>query len=103
MANQGQVYEPSILTANTYFWTPGRDSGARRRAEERNASTVADFFKNIGMDVTIDASGDVVGSKDGIVARFSYSESCKNVYKSLTVRRNGKNSNITSLRKLYNQ
>jgi len=55
------------------------------------------------MDVTIDASGDVVGSKDGIVARFSYSESCKNVYKSLTVRRNGKNSNITSLRKLYNQ
>lgn len=99
-APANNIQEPGILTANTYFWSPGRDSGSRRRAEDRNRNAVADFFRAIGMDVTID-SDDVVGRKDDIVARFSYSESCSNVYKHLSITRNGKVSNIKSLRKLY--
>lgn len=94
------IQEPSILTANTYFWSPGRNAGSRRSAEERNLSNVAEFFRKIGMEVTEEGDS-VIGKKDGIVARFTYSESCKNVYKHLHITRNGKNSNITALCKLY--
>lgn len=49
-------------------------------------------------------SGDsVTGVGHGLVVTFSFSESCKNVYKHLTVTRNGKNSNVTSLRKIVEQ
>lgn len=100
MSAQDQVSEPSILTANTYFWSAGDSASDRRRNESRNLTNVANFFKSIGMNVK--ESGDkVVGEKDCVVAVFSYSESCKNVYKHLSVTRDGKCSNITSLRKLY--
>lgn len=94
------ISEPEILTANTYFWSPSIRSGGRRYNEEQNLDRVADFFSQIGMQVSRE-SGAVVGEKDGVVARFSYSESCNHVYKHLAVTRNGKNSNITQLRKLY--
>lgn len=100
MTAQAQVSEPTILTANTYFWTSGASASNRRRNEERNLATVADFFRALGMQVSV-SSDSVVGHKDGIRAVFSYSESCKNVYKSLSITRDGKSSNITSLRKLY--
>lgn len=102
MNSTAQVSEPSILTANTYFWKPGQNASSRRRNEERNQNKVADFFRSIGMEVT-QKGDDIFGQKGYITAVFSYSESCKNVYKSLSVKRNGKNSNILSLRKLYQQ
>lgn len=72
----------------------------RRRNEERNLANVAVFFQSIRMNVT--EQGDkVIGEKDGIRAVFSYRETCKSVYKSLSVTRDGKSSNITSIRKLY--
>lgn len=94
------VSEPTILTANTYFWSPSNNSGGRRHSEEKYRNIVSDFFRQIGMEVSI-VEGKVVGVKDEIVAVFSYSESCKNIYKTLSVSRNGKASNITALRKLY--
>lgn len=100
MSTQTAISEPEILTANCYFWSPGRTSDDRRRSEKKHLDRVADFFSQIGMEVSRDG-GAVVGEKDGIVARFTYSESCNNVYKHLAVIRKGKNSNITSLRKLY--
>ncbi len=100
MNAQAQVSEPTILAANTYYWQPRGSAADRRRNEVRHLTNVADFFRAIGMAVT--ESGDsVVGQKDGILAVFSYSESCKNVYKTLQITRDGKSSNITSLRKLY--
>lgn len=97
-----QVSEPEILTAKTYFYSPGRDSGARRRNEEKRRRQVADFFRAIGMQVSLEG-GDVVGNLEEICAVFSYSESCHNVYKHLRITRNGTISNITSLRKLYSK
>ena len=91
--------EPEILTANTYFWTPNRAAHCRRRAEERQQSTVENYFKALGMD-TRRAGDAVIGEIGEICARFFYRETCGNVYKSLEVTRGGKRSNITTLRKL---
>lgn len=99
MANQVSISEPSILSANTYFWNAAGNASTRRRNEEKRQAEVAAYFKAIGMEVETSGNS-VIGEKDGIVAEFSYSESCKNVYKSLSVTRNGNGSNITALRKL---
>lgn len=93
------MIEPSILTANCYFWKPSFTAPGRRRNEERHQSEVAAWFKSIGM--TVEVSGTTVYACVGeIIACFSYSESCKNCYKSLDITRVGKRSNITLLRKL---
>lgn len=94
-----QVTEPSILTANTFNWSPRGNAGGRRSAEVHYQAVVAEYFKALGL--TVSQSGDTVtGENDTIHARFEYSESCKNVYKSLCIHKNGKKSNITALRKL---
>ncbi|MBX2927000.1 MAG: hypothetical protein KF852_04130 [Saprospiraceae bacterium] len=93
--------EPSILSANTYFWTPGSNADSRRRAEKKRLSEVSEYFRALGMRV--ETSGDEVTSvhPSGVIASFSYRESTKNVYKRLDVRKpNGSASNITLLRKL---
>lgn len=48
-----------------------------------------------------ETGGKVIGTAGELTAEFSYSESCHNVYKHLSITRNGKASNITQLRKLY--
>lgn len=100
MANIATVSEPAILTTNTYFWSPSKHSGDRRNSEEKYRAIVADFFRQIGMQVS-EQGGKVIGVRGELIAEFSYSESCSNVYKHLSVTRNGKASNITQLRKLY--
>lgn len=95
-----KVEEPSILTAKTYFWKPAESASGRRRNEERHLSEVALFFNAIGMSV--ERNGDkVTGVAGAIKAVFQYSESCKNVYKSLDITNNGKRSNIRLLRNYY--
>jgi len=90
---------PEILTANTYYWSANSSADGRRRAEEKRQSQVASFFQSIGFQVN--RNGDnVIAEKDGICAEFHYSESCKNVYKTFSVTRNGKRSNITAIRKM---
>ena len=90
---------PNILTANTYFWASSSTANGRRKNEERNISTVVSFFPELGFDVSHD--NDTVKATNGTInVRFHYSESCKNVYKSLEVTKNGKRSNITAIKKL---
>lgn len=92
--------EPQILTANTYFWSPSGNASGRRANEERRQNEVAEFFQAIGMSV--ERSGDnVIGKAGAIEVVFHYSESCNNVYKSLSVTNGGKRSNIKLLRKYY--
>lgn len=99
-ATKTVVTEPAILTASTYFWSSATSASSRRRNEERRQAEVAAFFASLGLNVH--RSGDnVIADNDTLHVVFNYNESCKNVYKSLTVERNGKRSNITSLRKLY--
>ncbi len=94
-----QTSEPRILSANTYFWASSGSASTRRRNEERHQAEVAAYFERLGMTIT--RSGDyVTGQNCSVRAVFYYRESCKNVYKSLSVTRDGKRSNITALRKL---
>lgn len=80
---------PSILTANTYYWNPAGSASGRRSNEKRHNSDVARFIA--ANRESLDAAG--------IVIKFDYSESCHNVYKTCTITRNGKRSNITAVRK----
>ena len=90
---------PSILTANTYFWSPSGSADGRRRSEESKQSTVASFFQAAGFTVARNGNS-VNATGHGLSVTFHYSESCKIVYKSLEVYRdNGKKSNITAIRK----
>ena len=92
------VIEPSILTANTFYWTPSRCASSRRSAENRRQGEAESYFLALGMER---GANGWFSTPDGLVrARFSYSESCKNVYKNLEVTVAGDKSNILSLRKL---
>jgi len=92
--------EPKILTANTFYWKPCSSAAQRRSSEKRNQEQVKKFLEGLGFEIVW--IGDrVTGKKDDSEVIFSYSESCKNVYKSLEVRKNGEKSNIRTLRKLY--
>jgi hypothetical protein len=93
---------PAILTANTYFWKPAASATARRRSEEQKKAMVATFFQAIGMDVKT-LEDRVIAEKEDLMVIFHYSESCKNIYKSLTVKRGDKNSNITAIRKIVDK
>ena len=99
------IVEPEILTASCYFWKPGCNASSRRNNEKRRQSEVGRFFEAIGLSVAF-AGDRVTGESEEILAEFEYSETCKNVYKSLSVCRKvkgeWKKSNITALRRLYN-
>ena len=97
---------PAILKANTYFWRSGSCAAARRRNEKRNLETVEAWFNQIPNAVVNSNSGSVTceftAGKDSFRVEFSYSESCKNVYKHLTTTRNGKKSNFSAVKKALN-
>lgn len=94
------IIEPSILTANTYFWNSANNASSRINNEKKHKHTVENFLKQIGF-VIIENDEKVFAKLKELEVKFYYSESCKNVYKSLEIWKNGKKSNITSLRKLY--
>lgn len=76
-------------------------SSNRHRNEERRTDEVANFLTSLGFELTKNDTNNVIGELNGLEVHFHYSESCKNVYKSLAIYRNGRKSNITALRKLY--
>lgn len=94
--------EPSILGINTYKWKPASSASARRAAEVKTLNQVSSYFKEIGLEVKTDEDS-VSGEAVGLSVVFTYRQSCKNVYKSLSVYSNGKKSNITALRKFANR
>lgn len=94
---------PSILTANCYFWTPGQRSHERIYNEKRHQDTVAEFFESIDFEVERLSPQTMNAKKDGIEVQFHYYESTRNVYKSFTVYRDGKKSNISVIKKIVAQ
>lgn len=92
---------PAILEANTYYWKPASHAAKRRDNEQYRQTQVYDFLTGLGFTTEWNQSLDMVmGYKDEVEVLFVYRETCKNVYKSLKVLRNGKRSNITVLKKL---
>jgi hypothetical protein len=90
---------PSILIAKTYFWSPALQAYSRRKNEERRQAEVAAFFEFLGFEVRRE-DDHVYAEKDNITIDFFYRESCKNIYKRVDIRRDGKKSNITLIKKL---
>jgi len=76
---------PSILTANCYFWSPSGNASGRRTNEKRHAETVDEFINRLRK----------LTKKSDWEIDFSYDESCKIVYKSVTYSVDGKTTNIT--------
>jgi hypothetical protein len=94
-----EVVEPTIVTANTYFWSPATTASVRRRNEVRHSRAVAHWFRSLGMNV-IEMTGFVGGTIGHIAAEFSYGESCSCVRRAFSVTVAGELSNVTTLRKL---
>ena len=76
---------PQIITAKTYFWTPSGSASGRRSNEKRRLAEMEDFVNSLP-------------ALKNVEIKFDYSESCRNIYKSFTIFRNGKKSNILGLR-----
>jgi hypothetical protein len=85
LKNRVKITAPSIITANTYFWSP-QGSASGRRSNERRHQDTGDAFIN-----------EVYQYTKGVDLEFAYDESCRNVYKRFSVRIDGKNSNIKGL------
>lgn len=95
-----QIAEPSVLTANVYFWKPRGNANQRRRNAATHCNDVAAWFEALGLTIKKHSDECVIAANNEITAKFSYSESCQNVYRHLAVTKGGKRSNIKSLRKL---
>lgn len=97
------MLEPTILTANTFYWTAAGAASSRRANEDRRQREVMQYLEWLGMD-TSRAGGKVYGEIKfqgaTVQVHFTYQESCKNVYKSLEIYHGVKRSNITLLRKI---
>lgn len=63
---------PSIVTANTYFWSPNGSASSRRSNEERRNNEINDFCAFCNTHVP------------NILVNGNYSESCHHVYKNMT-------------------
>lgn len=89
---------PRILRANTYFWRPGGSAANRRSNEANRLSEVARWCERLGLEVERKSGEVIATSEDGeIEVYFSYTESCKNVYRHFQVTRFGRRSNIIGL------
>jgi len=84
--NAVQLDIPAILTANCYFWTPNGSASGRRSNENRREGEASIFVK---------ALAKLTGKKAPWNLHFSYEETCKNVYKTVTYEIDGNTTNIT--------
>lgn len=69
--NNISINIPGIVTANTYLWHTGGNASQRRRNEERYQGDIDDFARRVSVVPTIDVEG-------------SFSQSCKNTYKTIS-------------------
>lgn len=72
--------------SHSYFFHPGVTASQRRANEER--------FNRQNKPYTL------INGRDTIIVSYNYSESCKNVYYSLSVTVNDEKKNISILKKL---
>jgi len=98
---------PAILTAKTQNWFPQSSADGRRRNEKRHHTEVAIFFRNLGFKITPSevssdyTNGTLEHRKFGTITfSFYYRETTGHVYKTLSIHRNGKLSNMTLIKKL---
>ena len=89
--------EPTILTANTHFWSPGFHAYERRAREDDNCNTVADYFSRLGFAVSR-SERTVTATAGAFCVTFCYEEFPMHVYKSLSITRDLRRSNIVALR-----
>lgn len=99
------LLEPTVLGANTFYWKPSPSASSRRSREIRNRNQVEEYLLSLGFEHDPDGGFKYVvnGGYKGkaVYVNFKYSESCSNVYKSLTVMWGDNNSNITTIRKIH--
>lgn len=89
---------PTIFTANTYFWSPSKSAGERRRSEDKKIEEVNEFLIAVGFSLNDDGYYERKFKGCKIEVKFFYSESCANVYKSLSVYKDNKRSNVRLLK-----
>jgi hypothetical protein len=87
---------PEIMTANTYFWSPGGSASMRRHNEDRRNNEVARFLESHGFTLIQPHTW----RRAGVEVYFNYSEGCSHVYRTMKITRDGKKSNITAIIKL---
>lgn len=95
-----KISEPAILSANAFYWTPGASASQRRKTEEKKIKEVSFYLEYLGFIITESDCNSMTAINGNVEVRFYYHESCQNVYKSLAVFKNGKKSNITTIRKI---
>jgi len=78
---------PKIVTWNTYYWSPNKNSNGRRYNEKKKQQEVLEWLNNINkqfnlnIDIRVDGKTIDVTFNNEKVAYFYYKESCNNVYK----------------------
>lgn len=101
-----KIQEPWILSSNAWYLSPDKSATGRRRNERKRKEEVSSFLTSIGFTVNVVGdfvNGLLIHEKLGkIEVTFRYLESVNRVYKGLTIIHNGRSSDITVLRKLYN-
>jgi len=65
-ANKKEIAEllktaPSILTQNTYFWSPGGTASQRRRNEEKKINEFKEWIKSLGGRIRTLQFGTIAG------------------------------------------
>lgn len=101
MKSENNTEIPYIFTVNTYFWKPSCNSRERRANELRRYSEAKSYFESWGFKYNGNTRMyELQNASNFIEVEFHYSESCNNIYKSLKIFKNGKKSNITTLKRL---
>lgn len=102
-----KVSFPEIFTANTHFWSSSSSDSVRRSNEERRQKEVANFLESLGFYIAREGNYvDAIGDFDGIgkvQVTFYYYESCRHVYKSVRVYRNGKKSDVSTIKEIASE
>jgi len=104
-----KIVEPKILTKNPIIDPLIRHPEDRERRTEGYLSEVFQFFQIIGLNPNYRRSsrgnkfivGSCLNKGEEIVATYSYYETALKPYRTLDIKRNGKKSNIKSLRGCY--
>jgi len=92
--------EPAILTANTYFFKPAHSAQARRKSEQKIIAEVTNYLEVNNFKIVEKTDAKVAAYKEKVEVVFYYNETANNVYKAFQVYKEGKRSNITTVRKL---
>jgi len=101
--NTTTIEIPSELTENTYFSYPQRTANQRRAKEEKKLETIKWFFIELDLDVEMrdnSVVGTTINDFGDLYFEYTYSESCKNVYKKFEIYVDGSKKNITFLKKM---